>query len=125
VILIGAFVMLAVIGIVCAWHFSCRVYATMSYLGGMLCVAIAVGLACSVAPQQQEQKAVVELHGDLVQLLKLADARKDPVFSADVRAAMAQTIGKVNEAVADAKASNDGLLDIWYSDVLAANKPLR
>ena len=95
------------------------------YLFGTVFLAIAVALGCSVPSVRDKQMKSFERHGDLVQLLKLVDAKEDPVFSADVRGALARTIGEVNEEVATAKQFNNGLLDIWHSDVLAASEPLR
>lgn len=74
---------------------------------------------------QHNQQQVVEQNGRLVQILKLVDAKEDPALSAGVRDFFAQQINDVNDAIAEAKAKNPGLLDIWYSDVLAASEPLK
>jgi hypothetical protein len=74
---------------------------------------------------QHDQQQVVEKNGRLVQILKLVDANEDPALSAGVRDFLAQQINDANDAIAEAKARNPGLLDIWYSDVLAASEPLK
>ncbi len=130
-ILIGAFVVLAVIGFaisfssLCQDHTARHHYEEVAFVVAMFCFLVVTALVAGAYVRQREQQKTVELHGNLAQLLKLIDAREDPTLSARARGTLAPMIGKVNEAVADAKASNDGLLDIWYSDVLAASKPLR
>jgi hypothetical protein len=89
------------------------------------CVCLVVVWSVLIPIGQHGQQKVVEQNGRLAQLLKLVDAKEDPALSAGVRDFLAQQINDVNDAIAEAKAKNPGLLDIWFSDELAASEPLK
>lgn len=124
-ILLFALFALAVIGFVVSFVFVHKPCSELAFVVALSCFVFATGASLGACVQQGEQKKIVELHGNLAQLLELIDTGENSALSARARGTLAPMIGKVNEAVAEAKEKNDGLLDIWYSDVLAASKPLR
>lgn len=95
------------------------------FLVAAACLCSVVVWSVLIPICQHDQQQVVEQNGRLVQILKLVDAKEDPALSAGVRDFLAQQINDANDAIAEAKAKNPGLLDIWYSDVLAASEPLK
>ncbi len=121
--LVVSAVFLIVIGVTCSRRTMMDPVPFHLYAGLLLTIAFALGVSIPSAQGRQEKEA--DLHGELTQLLKLVDAREDPVFSAAVRGALARTIGRVNEEVVTAQRFNGGLLDIWYSDVFAVKEPLK
>ena len=91
----------------------------------LVLVSAAIGLLFAIGPLRASQAGHVKHYTELVQVLDLVDAKEDAVLSSSVREAMATSIETMNYRIAEAKVLNDGLLDIWIRDELAAYEPLK